>query len=377
MKSSVLDLRRFWLQVHLWIALAAGMVMVVVGVTGSLLVIGKPLMRAEHGAILFKVAPHAKPFKTMEQWVSAARARYPDLGEPVEVVAPGAGPLSFDAAAVLFVRGEDLILVGVDPYSADVRGAILVGDSWSLLPFLLHTNLLIPFAGSEIISWVAVLTLLSIVSGLCLWWPNVARLGSALRWKRGLRRRAFFWQTHNFVSIYILPVLLIVTASGIWIMRGDWIDPVADAAVPMRMHRAEATHTAADRCAGSVNLNEALTIARNIAPRAELRYVEIPPPPEPYLMKLRKPGDIDSRNGDTHLLIGRRCATVVGRQAPILSASEASRQFMLPLHSGEILPALGPTIVFLSGIAMPVLYITGLYLWWTRRRKASGASQPS
>tara|TARA_R100001377_G_scaffold76605_1_gene53580 strand:+ start:1124 stop:1270 length:147 start_codon:yes stop_codon:yes gene_type:complete len=41
-----------------------------------------------------------------------------------------------------------------------------------------------------------------------------------------------------------------------------------------------------------------------------------------------------------------------------------------PLHNGDALGLVGPKLVFISGFLPAILFVTGLYIWWRKRKPA-------
>lgn len=50
------------------------------------------------------------------------------------------------------------------------------------------------------------------------------------------------------------------------------------------------------------------------------------------------------------------------------SAGETFLDWQWPLHSGQAFGWTGRLLVFLSGLACPVIYATGFLMWWRKRK---------
>jgi uncharacterized iron-regulated membrane protein len=46
------------------------------------------------------------------------------------------------------------------------------------------------------------------------------------------------------------------------------------------------------------------------------------------------------------------------------------------LHAELMLGLVGEIITFLAGLALPVLYVSGLLMWWKKRRARRGVTRP-
>lgn len=61
-------------------------------------------------------------------------------------------------------------------------------------------------------------------------------------------------------------------------------------------------------------------------------------------------------------------SVVAVRDPRQLTAGDHFVAWQFPLHNGEAFGLAGRLIVFASGVAPAVLYVTGVLLWWRRRR---------
>jgi uncharacterized iron-regulated membrane protein len=152
--------RALFLKVHLWIGLSLGAVVALVGLTGALLVLIGPIVRAEHGAVLFPEAPPAAQadWAPVEAWIVNARARYPDLGHLDYVAAPGAAPVP--SSVPLLVGHVDLpdgahghLVVPVDPVRAEPLGRFVFEQTWAGALLMLHVELLAGVTGDRLVAW--------------------------------------------------------------------------------------------------------------------------------------------------------------------------------------------------------------------------------
>ena len=59
----------------------------------------------------------------------------------------------------------------------------------------------------------------------------------------------------------------------------------------------------------------------------------------------------------------------VQRPAPFTPASIYKTDFAASIHSGAILGLPGRLVMFFAGFGLPVLFVTGLVMWWLGRRR--------
>jgi sulfite reductase (NADPH) flavoprotein alpha-component len=210
-------LREAWVQVHWFIGITAGSVLVVVGLSGAVLSFRAEIVEALNPGLSHIAAPTpgAVPLAPADL-VERLRAGSPqrriatltvlaDAGRPARVnFAPPPGER----------RGETR---AVDPYT----GALLPhprGDGFFEFVERLHRWLLLPREdGKPVTGTLAAGLLVLALSGLYLRWPR--RPLSWRAWLRidvGLKGRAFLWSLHAVVGTVALPLYVVSAATGIY-----------------------------------------------------------------------------------------------------------------------------------------------------------------
>jgi uncharacterized iron-regulated membrane protein len=87
-------------------------------------------------------------------------------------------------------------------------------------------------------------------------------------------------------------------------------------------------------------------------------------------------GEPENFYGQSALWVDQYTGEVLGRHAySDMGAGDRFLAMQLPLHDGQFLGLPGQLIVFLSGLVTCLLYGTGLYLWWKRRRPAKASDR--
>jgi uncharacterized iron-regulated membrane protein len=211
--------------VHLWVGLTAGLVVSVVGLTGSLTVFA-PELSAALAPGLLRVPP-------------ASRALPPlDTREVVRRVEAAAGA---DVESVQWpLRGREtywLKLAGREAWVfADPRTGAVLGTDRDAAPLRffawvleVHTSLTLGDVGYRITGAASLaLALVLVSSGLFLWWPRGrrplgTRLGQAarVRWRGATARRRTF-DLHNVGGAWASVPLVVLAVTGSY-----WSFPVA------------------------------------------------------------------------------------------------------------------------------------------------------
>ncbi|MCU4121464.1 sulfite reductase flavoprotein subunit alpha [Variovorax sp. N23] len=209
-------LRRVWFQIHWFIGITAGTVLVVIGLTGAALSFRAEIVDAMNpglshpGAALGAVAlPPPALLAALEAKLDGRRVNaltvFADTGHAARA---NLAPLPGQA------RGETR---SVDPYT----GALLPeprGDAFFEFVERLHRWLLLPRDDGKVVTGtLAAGLLLLALSGLYLRWPRRPLAWRAwLRLDFGLTGRAFLWNLHAVVGTVALLAYLVSSATGIY-----------------------------------------------------------------------------------------------------------------------------------------------------------------
>lgn len=208
-------LRQAWFQVHWFIGITAGTVLVVIGLTGALLAFHEEILDLINPGVR-QVAPSAGPMLTPQQTIEAVLRA--GRSERISSVAVQAEPGS--SARVTFVarlgerRGD---VVYVHPYSGTVLGE-LQGHGFFEWIESLHRWLLLPREPGRVVAGVLAICLLGMaLSGLYLRWPrNPLRWRTWLTFDPALKGRSFLWGLHSVIGTWALVMYLALTATGIY-----------------------------------------------------------------------------------------------------------------------------------------------------------------
>src|SRR5260370_4709571 len=170
-------MRKILLQSHLYGALTAGVFIVILGVSGSIIAFEDELDRWFRPD-LFNVKTQSTTLTAAALGEIALKA-FPDERMMVYVVPPTA-----DRSAVIALRG---LQVFMDPYTGAILGT-RSGPTFLQKNHQFHIRLLAGRTGETIVRIAAIVLLFLVLSGVVLWWP-LKRL--TLKWSASWRRINF------------------------------------------------------------------------------------------------------------------------------------------------------------------------------------------
>ncbi|MEW4455523.1 PepSY-associated TM helix domain-containing protein [Bremerella sp. JC817] len=366
-----LQFRRLWLVVHRWLGLTAGLVFVLIGLTGSLLVFDHAIDEWMHPQLLLTEGTGER--KLLAEIIDAANAGYQgdSTGTKSEALAVVRPRIEQGVWTVWFSGGTkekpEFIAVYVDPYSAEVNGQRAWGTDPMGIIYRLHFRLLAGMFGGLAVGIIGVVLLVSLVSGIVLWWPLLkGGLRAALAIRRGSR---FNYDLHKTVGITTALFLLVITFTGVYMELPFIIKPVlnlvsAETKPPKDMKSGEASERQ------PLTADEAIAIAQKQFPGAKFDHLHPPEGEEGvYEVAFRQEGEIQTSFGRSQVYLDQYSGEVVYMHAPNqFTGTDHFVAWQFPLHNGEALGIVGRWGVFVLGIAPAILYVTGFLLWYRGRK---------
>lgn len=368
-------MRQVLLQLHTWGGLTIGLLVVLLGLSGSALVYRADFERWETlelrsvepaGARLalddiVTTALTAELSKTVARIVLTEDAR-----SSVEVVLQDPGARNLKEARLLSVF--------VDPYRGNVLGTQSRDSGWIWWLQDFHYALFAGEPGLKINGVAAIVLVVLALSGPVLWWPGWKHRRFAFRVRR--RPSAALWRdVHAVAGVAACVLLLILSVTALYYAFRS----TATAVIALASGTSGVAPPAVDiatETSQPATLDALVVAARTAIPQARLD--ELRParrPGSPASISFRMPGDV---------VIGRHRMFVDPMSARVLRvdrfeslpAGARALGSMQPLHFGTIGGRLTQALWFIAGLVPAALFGSGLWLWIRRRRVPAARSQP-
>ncbi|WP_045224136.1 PepSY-associated TM helix domain-containing protein [Methyloterricola oryzae] len=374
--------RRVWLQVHLWLGLTAGAVLALIGLTGSVLVFWQELDAwLSPGQFRVSAPAESASYRPLDEIVAAARTGAPPGAEPGFVYYPE-GPedvftFFFDKPGAT-VGESDTLNVSVNPYTARVTGTRVFYSGTSYFDnclmgfiFKLHYALLWKEGGVVLVGGIGVLLVVSVLSGLILWWPLTGQWLNALTIKRRASAERFNFDLHKTFGFYSTLVLLAVLVSGVYMNLPEQVVWLVERV--SKVNPLDEFHSTVLTGSTPIGLGRAVENARASYPLGRLRFLNLPSSPEGVYQICGQGGDELAR-----YVLDTRCVSIDQYTGAVLQVTDPAHgsggdvfiQWQWPLHSGQAFGMTGRLLVFASGLACPVLFVTGIIRWRQKKRAA-------
>ena len=371
------SLREVWFQLHWFLGISAGTVLIVIGLSGAVL-----SFREEIVDLVTPAGRHVPVAGTPLSAPALAEALATRHGQrPIGTLTLFAEP--GHAARVIFApppgqrRGETLWL---NPYDAATLPPLRAEPFFAWVESL-HRWLLLPREDGRVVTGVLAAALLVLsVSGLYLRWPR--RLLDWRAWftfDTSARGRSFLWGLHSVAGTLAMVVYLGFTTTGLY-WAYDWIrDPVDRAAGDPRPPRMEAR----PKAGATADAARPQTPPAGIAPawavfdrQAQATggwrevNVRMPAPGATTVLFTWLAADAPHERARSRLTV-KTDGSAVTQDDPYATRTAGRRALTViyPLHMGTYFGLPGRVAAMLASLMLPVFAVTGWMLYLDRRRK--------
>jgi uncharacterized iron-regulated membrane protein len=371
--------RKYWLDVHLWLGLALGLFLTIFGTTGSILVFHAEMNEILNPDLMTVVVPkdHAT-YQPVSEIIQAATSAVPVQAINTFATYPRnkAATFKFDFSLPVKDDVTENWQVYVNPYTAQVTGKKMMRSSDSPFPFTfigfvfeLHYALLLgEEPGYLLVAALSAFLMISVLSGLILWWPLTGKWLKALTIKHKASAERFNFDLHKSIGFYSTLVLVPVLFSGIYMDVPQHVVPVLELFSPVTYRYWVKSKPTIDK--KSISLAQAIDIAGQRYPKGRADWLYVPTEIHGTYTVCKDGVD------EPGSLILRRCVVIDRYSGKVLdvddpttgTAGEVFTHWQWPLHSGQAFGWTGRILVFLSGLACPVLFVTGVIRWLQKRR---------
>jgi uncharacterized iron-regulated membrane protein len=365
--------RTVWLKVHLYLALTLGTFVAVLALTGAVLT-----FHPEIDGVLVPSAG-AAPDSAVRIGPQAAADRVAqELGyRPALIWMPRPDSPAY-AVEATETRSDVFHLVTVDPIGGQILADRVWGRTFITFLFQLHTTLFMGEFGFTFVGVLAIVLLTSIVTGLYLWWPRAGALRRAFLFRKTRAALPLNFEMHRIGGLYASLVLLVVAVTGIYLALPAQYEAVVGLFArfsPDPESQRVLSGEPASAATRPLSIDEIAGRATARAQGGRLASIQLPiGPRDPYRVRYVDLGEPANRNGRSTAWFDQYDGRLLKVHA--YSQMQGADRFLalhLPLHTGEALGLGGRILVSLSGLVVCLLYVTGLYLWWKRRRPRSAA----
>jgi sulfite reductase (NADPH) flavoprotein alpha-component len=370
--------KKLWFQLHWFVGITAGTVLMVIGLTGAALAFREQILDALNPGVRI-VAAQSAPVLAPQQIMQAAQ-----LVKPHERV----------TSIILYDTPGSSARVGLAPPPGDRRGETIYLNPYNgaLLPEMqyegffewteqLHRFLLLPRDPGKMVSGTLAFCLMGLaLSGLYLRWPRrVWDWRTWLTFDPRMQGRSFLWGLHSVAGTWVMVVFLVFTVSGVyWAfdpirdLADGWMGALRPARVAVAAKPKAPKPVKADQPAKAeaADLTASWATFVQNAPNWHMAFLR--PPERAYapLQILWVAKDAPHVRARSSMSINQQTGALLKNELYADKPMGARLQSTIyPLHLGTYFGVFGQIIVFIAALALPGFGITGWMLYLNRRKQ--------
>lgn len=373
--------RSLWLKVHVCLALTVGFLFALLGLTGSLCVYREELDEWLNPHLT--VDSSQGQYLPLDQIMAAVRAAHPSRHDEwvLEMPRSSEGMVTawYDNPHETFGEYYAPLMVSVNPYTAEVVASRFWGRTFATWLADMHIQLRMGLFGTRTVGILGLGMMVSVLSGLYLWWPKSDRVGRqgikeracqafTVHHDQGLRR--FAHDVHGLAGLASALIILLLAFTGFHLAYPKILETLLGASGMGHGEEGPSIRSTAIPNNHPVSLAEAVVIARGPFPHAEIRRIAAPVGMDgSYRVNLRRPGEVNIRHPVTMVWIDRWSGQIRKVRNPnLFTTGQAWVTRLWPLHTGEYFGAWGRFLWFVAGFVPILLYVTGLAQWLIKRK---------
>lgn len=381
---------KYWVnQIHLWLGLASGLVVLFMAVTGCIYVFSQEIIEWQREDAIFvsHVRPERLPISDVWKQTQTAIGDSIKLGD-VHVYKDRSKSLEFHCFKVnestdsiwYFDTIDYYYKVYVDPYTGKVLGIYDEEKDFFNIVKMLHWSLLLTTEiGQQIVGWATFIFVIMLISGIILWWPKnkaARKQRMSFQWKDSTKWRRKNYDLHNILGFYIATVALIIALTGmVWAFT--WFQSIVYVVGSQSITPPEVVHKHSVQSDGDQDaaLNRAAEVTWDKYSDADAislgkaedstdvihAYVQQYPGKYYVYHELQ----FDQYSGK---LLYERNHDEKNFGEKLITAN-------YDIHVGAILGIPGKIIAFVASFICGMLPVTGFLIWWGRRNKKPKAKK--
>jgi uncharacterized iron-regulated membrane protein len=370
--------KKIILQIHLWLGLATGLVVFIMGLTGAIYCFQPELSRLITQPYL-KVEAQEKPFLPVSEYKRIAEAQLPGK-KPTRILIKGP-----ETAVIVQFSGKKpkpfSYAVFLDPYTGEVLKTRDMNSEFFRWILNGHMYLWLPQpVGKAVTGASTLIFLVMVISGIVLWWPrNKARKKSSFKVKWSASPKRLNYDLHNVFGFYASWILIFTILTGLywsyeftskatyWALSGGSSKPKTPAPKSVKMPLADSSIHPLDK------IFQQVTAAY---PAAKGFQVNIPQTDSAAVLVRAYP-DLDTYYQSDNVYFDQYSAAEIpvkflGKYADAKAGEKAIRM-NYDIHVGAIAGLPGRILMFFVSLIAASLPVTGFLIWWGKKKKKPAA----
>ena len=360
--------RKIFFQVHWYLGIFFSLFLFVVALSGAVLSFEKEIKTALNPALYQKNDTKKVQFLPSDI-IKIVKQKEP-LARVKMIIDDKKSLLPLASLMQKGEKGHEAMLYSINLNTSELT--LLKGERMFRFMNDFHRRLLTGHIGSQIVALTSISLLLLMISGVYLYWGRLKRrFFNSFKINFHKKGRAFLYQLHSALGMWLIPWYLIIILSGLYwsyAWYGNMIQSFANVNIPIsgKMMRSKkmkkmkiplSTYDVAWKIFNAQNIVYKKAILKL---SVKNKIVNLS-----YLNK-------DSMHSDAYNLISidtQKRKLVSHKNFNKLPIGEQIVRSMSTIHSGEFFGWFGRISIFIGSILMSIFVITGWMLYLSRRKK--------
>ncbi|HEY7885893.1 MAG TPA: PepSY-associated TM helix domain-containing protein [Cellvibrionaceae bacterium] len=360
---------------HRWFGLLAGLWIVALAATGSAIVFYDELDRALNPD-LHKVKAGAEPLP-IKTLISAATTYKPDafvrfINMPND---PGSSiRLSLGARPDASHSDADGLSLYLDPYTANIIGERRAGelrlDRRHVMNVIyeLHIDFLLGQTVFWLLGLVAFLWLIDHFISLIISFKKLSKWAKSfkIRFSSGGYKRLF--DLHRAGGLWLFPITLMLTVSGLYFNWYDTVTHAVDKVSPLTPRTIFTLPNIGQSTVDTpIDLASAMSLASEASASGRINMASFLPHKGVFEVRAFDARDIDPYGRQMIVIDAQNGAVLSNRHITEGGAGNVFIAWQYPLHSGKAFGWAGRIVIFITGLMIILLCVTGIKIAWRKR----------
>lgn len=374
---------KYWIgQLHLWLGLASGVIVLILGFTGCLFVFQQEISSwIRHDVYYVIPQEEVLPVEELQQRAAAALGvRHLPYGLTTHKDPERAWSAMYYEGGVdawtYFGTIKDYRTAYINPYTGEITDIINEENDFFQIVKGIHWSLLLATPiGQPVVAWSSVIFIVLVLTGMVLWWPkrwdqSHRKKSFTIKW-RGSKKRVNY-DLHNVLGFYFLIIIFILGATGLY-----WAFPFAKKSLyflgtgefRLPPPPAEKVISRPAELLVSSPMEIAYEKAWKEYPRAFSISLTAPVDSSGTIQAFIRP-DGETYYQNSQLQFDQYNGKLLARNTyAAKNTGERLLAMNYDIHVGAIAGMPGKIMAFLGSLVSASLPVTGFIIWWGKRKK--------
>lgn len=373
---SIMKFKKTIGKIHLWLGLASGLIVIILGVTGCLYVFEKELRPIVHEYYHVKeVKDKPLPFS---QLLATAKTQSKNPISGCKISNDKERTIAFwsfnelENNSIWYWDDYERLYIYLDPYTGSVVKTEDYNFEFFFVVRMLHQTLFLKHdIGDPIVGTATIIFNISLITGLILWWPknkNAIKQRFWFRWKDTTKWKRKNYDLHNILGYYMLiPALIIALTGLVWAF--EWYDSGIQWALNggKTAEKSEKLVSDTTQVYSKNSFDKIYNSVQKLHPKAAEYIFFIPKDSSATFNTFIR---YEDRLKDTSVEYDQYSGKIL--KATTFDDKNTGEKFRFinyDLHVGSILGFPGKVLAFFASFVCAGLPVTGFLIWRGRKKK--------